>query len=139
MPTRDPLEPNDDIDQVSTAGIFSGGQPAGVTASRRSTAISALVDKHEDPHDVYRAFVPAHGALVARTTQGAVDLRIFRSGARDIGAKAAAVSRKAGLAPETATVRNTGRRGTYVYVEVRPDAATVRTAYLLKITSSVRR
>jgi hypothetical protein len=138
-PTRDPLEPNDDIDQVSTAGIFSGGQPAVVTASRRNTTISARVDKHEDPHDVYRAFVPAHGTLVARTSEGSVDLRIFRSGARDIGAKAAAVSKQPGLAAETATVRNTGRRGVYVYVEVRPDAATVRTSYLLKITSSVRR
>jgi Subtilase family len=138
-PARDPLEPNDDIDQVSTAGIFEGGEPAVVTASRRSTTLTARVDRHEDPHDVYRAFVPAHGSLTARASGGAVDLRIFRAGARDIGAKAAAVSRKADLTPEVATVRNTGRRGVYVYVEVRPDAATIRTSYTLKISSSVRR
>ena len=126
-PVRDPLEPNDDIDQVSAQGIFDGGQPAVITASRRSSTITARVDRHEDPHDVYRAFLPAHGSLTARTSGGAVDLRIFPSGARDIGTKAAAVSKKPGLAPESATIRSTGRRGVYVYVEVRPDASTAWT------------
>ena len=138
-PPRDPLEPNDDIDQVSAQGIFDGGQPAVVTASRRSSTITARVDRHEDPHDVYRAFLPARGSLTARTSGGAVDLRIFPSGARDIGTKAAAVSKKAGLAPESAMIRNTTRRGVYVYVEVRPDASTVRASYTLRITSSARR
>jgi subtilisin family serine protease len=138
-PGRDPLEPNDDIDQVSTTGIFPEGEPAIVTPARRTTTLSARVDRHEDPHDVYRAFVPARGSLTARTSGGNVDLRIFRPGARDIGAKAAAMSRKAGLLPETATVRNTARRGIYVYVEVRPDAGTVRTAYTLRVGASARR
>ena len=88
---------------------------------------------------MYRAFVPARGSLVARTTDGAVDLRIFRAGARDIGAKAAVVSRKSGLTPDSATVRNTGKRGVYVYIEVRPDAATLRTSYTLRVTASARR
>src|SRR5439155_21497895 len=138
-PSRDPLEPNDDIDQISTTGIFAAGAPAIITPARRTTTLTARVDRHEDPHDVYRAFVPSRGSLTARTSGGGVDLRIFRAGARDIGAKAAAVSRKAGLLPESATVRNTGTRGMYVYVEVRPDAATVRTAYTLRVTASARR
>src|SRR5207237_4256015 len=96
-PARDPLEPNDDIDQVSTAGIFDSGQPAITTTSRRKTTLTARVDRYDDPHDVYRAFLPARGTLTAITSGGAVDLRIFRAAARDIGAKAAAVSRKAGL------------------------------------------
>jgi subtilisin family serine protease len=138
-PARDPLEPNDDIDEVSTAGIFVGGQPAVLTASRRTTTLTARVDRHEDPHDVYRAFVPARGSLTARASDGAVDLRIFRSGARDIGAKAAAISKKSGVAPDVATVRNTLKRGVYFYVEIRPDAATVHTLYTLKLTASARR
>jgi subtilisin family serine protease len=138
-PARDPLEPNDDIDEVSTTGIFSGGQPAILTPKRRTVTFVARVDRHEDPHDVYRAFVPAHGSITARASDGGVDLRIFRSGARDIGAKAAAISRKAGSAPDVATVRNTGKRGVYFYVEIRPDAATLRTSYTLKVTASVRR
>jgi subtilisin family serine protease len=137
-PARDPLEPNDDIEQVSPAGIFDGGEPALTTASKRNMTLTARVDRREDPHDVYRAFVPAHGSLVARTSDGAVDLRIFRAGARDIGAKAAAVSKRTGLLPDTATVRNTGKRGVYVYVEVRPEGATIRTSYTLRLTSSAR-
>src|SRR5262249_26518043 len=138
-PARDPLEPNDDIDEVSTTGLFSGGQPAILTPKRRTDTLVARVDRHEDPHDVYRVFVPAHGSLTARASDGSVDLRIFRNGARDIGAKAAAISKKAGTAPDVATVRNTGNRGVYFYVEIRPDAATVRTTYTLKVTASVRR
>src|SRR5439155_1899096 len=41
-PARDPLEPNDDIDQVSTAGIFDGGQPALTTSPRRKTTPTAV-------------------------------------------------------------------------------------------------
>ena len=138
-PARDPLEPNDDIEQISPSGIFDGGEPALTTATKRNVTLIARVDRREDPHDVYRAFVPARGSLVARTTDGAVDLRIFRAGARDIGAKAAVVSRKSGLTPDSATVRNTGKRGVYVYIEVRPDAATLRTSYTLRVTASARR
>jgi Subtilase family len=138
-PARDPLEPNDDIDEVSTTGIFNGGEPAVLTPKRHTVTFTARVDRHEDPHDVYRAFVPAHTTLTARASDGGVDLRIFRSGARDIGAKAAAISKHAGVAPDVAAVRNTGRRGVYFYVEIRPDAATLRTSYTLKLTSSARR
>jgi len=138
-PARDPLEPNDDIDQVSTIGIFDGGEPAVLTSRRHTVTFTARVDRHEDPHDVYRAFVPAHWTLTARASDGSVDLRIFRNGARDIGAKAAAISKKAGVAPDVAAVRNTGKRGVYFYVEIRPDAATTRTSYTLKLTSSARR
>jgi len=102
-------------------------------------SLSARVDRHEDPHDVYRAFVPARGSLTARASDGAVDLRIFRSGARDIGAKAAAISRRPGQQADSATLRNTTKRGVYVYVEVRPDAGTVRTSYTLRISASARR
>jgi subtilase family protein len=138
-PARDPLEPNDDIEQVSTTGIFVGGEPAILTPRKHTVTLVARVDRHEDPHDVYRAFVPAHGSLTARASDGGVDLRIFRSGARDIGAKAAAISKKSGTAPDAATVRNTRKRGVYFYVEIRPDAATVQTSYALKVTASARR
>src|SRR5262249_49075398 len=138
-PGRDPLEPNDDIDQVATTGIFSGGRPAILTPKRHTVTLVARVDRHEDPHDVYRAFVPAHGLLTARVSDGSVDLRIFRNGARDIGAKAGAISKKAGTAPDVATIRNTGKHGVYFYVEIRPDSATVRTTYTLKVTASARR
>jgi hypothetical protein len=138
-PARDPLEPNDDIDEVATTGIFDGGQPAVLTPKKRAVSFVGRVDRREDPHDVYRAYVPAQGSLSVRAGDGGVDLRVFRNGARDIGAKAAAISKKAGAVPDVATVRNTGKRGVYFFIEIRPDAATVRTSYTLKVTASARR
>jgi hypothetical protein len=138
-PARDPLEPNDDIDEVATTGIFDGGQHAVLTPKKRAVSFVGRVDRREDPHDVYRAYVPAHGSLSVRAGDGGVDLRVFRNGARDIGAKAAAISKKTGAVPDVATVRNTGKRGVHFFIEIRPDAATVRTSYTLKVTASARR
>src|SRR5439155_7128638 len=65
-PARDPLEPNDDIEQNSPSGIFDGGEPALTTATKRNVTLIARVDRREDPHDAYRAFVPARRSLVPR-------------------------------------------------------------------------
>jgi len=138
-PVRDPLEPNDEIDQVSPKGMFTGGQPAITTAKRRSTTLGARVDRHEDPRDVYRAFVPAHGSLTARTSAGAIDLRIFRPGARSVSAKPAGESALKGLQADTVTVRNATGGGVYMYIEVRPEASIIRTSYALRVTASARR
>jgi hypothetical protein len=138
-PARDPLEPNDNIDQVSPHGLFTGGQPAIVTASRPAETVSARVDRHEDPRDVYRVFVPAHGSATARTSDGAVDMRIFGSAARSIVDSPVAKSTRSGTQPEIATVRNKTARGVYVYVEVHPDPSIVRTSYTLRVTASARR
>jgi subtilisin family serine protease len=138
-PAPDPLEPNDGIEQVSPQGIFPGGEPAITTAKRPSTTLTARVDRHEDPHDVYRVFVPANGSVTARTSGGAVDLRIFGAAARDLSARPAAVSKRPGIQQHSATVRNTANHAVFMYVEVRPDAETVRTSYTLSVTASARR
>jgi subtilisin family serine protease len=137
-PAPDPLEPNDDIDQVSPAGMFTSGTRPITTAARLATTLTARVDRHEDPHDVYRVFVPAGGTVTARTTGGAVDLRIFGSAARSVGSKPAATSARPGLAPDTVRLRNAKRRGVYVYVDVRPDKTHPRASYTLRVSASVR-
>jgi subtilisin family serine protease len=138
-PARDPLEPNDDIDQVSPQGIFNGGQAPITTRKQPSTSLTARVDRHEDPHDVYRVFVPASGSVTARTSNGAVDLRIFGSAARDVRTKPLAASTKGGLQPDVVKARNKTKKAVYMYVEVRPDAATIRTPYTLRVSASARR
>ena len=138
-PPPDPLEPNDDVDQVSPTGLFTGGQPAITTPSRRSATLLARVDRYEDPHDVYRIFLPARGSATARTSGGVVDLRVYAAGTRSIAARPSAVSAHRGLRAEAATIRNRTARGVYAYVEVRPDPVTVRASYTLRVTTAARR
>lgn len=134
-PPSDPLEPNDAIDEVSPSGLFTGGEPGVLTPAKRSATLVARVDRFEDPHDVYRAFVAPGATLAARAAGGAVELRIYSAAARTLGAKPLAVNKRGG----SVTARNRSARGLYLYVEVRPAAGTARTAYTLQLTSSARR
>jgi subtilisin family serine protease len=56
-PPIDPLEPNDDINQVRAGGLFPTAKPL-VTGT-----FKARVDFTDDPEDVYRVNVPAHTTL----------------------------------------------------------------------------
>ena len=135
-PARDPLEPNDDIDQVQPKGMFATGETPLTTASNPTATIRARVDRHEDPRDVYRAYVAPGGSLTARTSGGQVELRIFRSGTSSVlGSSPAAVRTSAG----TLTYRSPVRRGAYVYVEVSPGRGVPRTAYSLRISARAPR
>lgn len=134
-PPKDPLEPNDDIDQVQPKGLFAAGQTAVTTASRPSATISARVDRHEDPRDVYRAFVGARGRLTARTSGGRVELRVFRGGAASVlSAQPAAVR----TSPGVVSYVNPTPRDVYVYLEVSPASGAARASYSLRVTASAR-
>jgi subtilisin family serine protease len=135
-PAVDPLEPNDDIDQVKPKRIFATGQAPLTTAGRPSATIRARVDRHEDPRDVYRAYVAAHRSVTARTSGGQVELRIFRSGATSVDSSSPAATR---TSPGALTYRNSSRRGVYVYVDVRPARGVARTSYALQVTPGARR
>jgi subtilisin family serine protease len=135
-PARDPLEPNDDIDQVRPKGVFATGEDPVTTASRPATTIQGRVDLREDPRDVYRAYVAAGRSLTARATGGPVALRIFRNGAASVQSSRPAAAR---TSPGALTVRNRTARGAYVYVEVLPQRGVPRTAYTLRISAGARR
>ena len=137
-PARDPQEPNDDIEQVSPKGLFAGGQPAIVRPSHRVGTLAARLDRYEDPRDLYRAYLPAHGTLTARTSGGAVDLRILPAGARMLESRPLASSARPGIQADTATVHGSGVRGVYVYVDVRLAPGTARSSYALRVTSAAR-
>jgi hypothetical protein len=136
VPARDPLEPNDDIDQVTARGIFAAAEPPVTTPHHLATSFSAHVDRHEDPVDVYRAYVPARGSLTARTSAGAVELRVFRSGAVSVVSSPPAGAR---TSLGAVRVRNTAARGAYFYVEVLPRTSVLRTSYVLHVSASARR
>ena len=134
-PLRDPLEPNDDVDQVKPERIFTTGDAPLTTAAQPSATIRARVDQHEDPRDVYRAYVAAGRLLTARTSGGQVASRIFRSGATSVDSSAAAAAR---TSPGALSYRNKGR-GAYVYVEVLPRRGVPRASYTLRVTSAAQR
>jgi subtilisin family serine protease len=135
-PPKDPLEPNDDIDQVQPKAMFATGETPLTTASSPSGTIRARVDRHEDPRDVYRAYVAPGGSVTARTSGGEVELRIFRRGASSVLSSSPAALR---TSPGALTYRNPARRGVYVYVEVTPDRGVPRTSYSLRVSARARR
>jgi subtilisin family serine protease len=138
-PAVDPLEPNDEIDQVAPHRLFdTGGRPL-TTVSKHTATVRARVDVHEDPNDVYRAFVAAHGSLTARTSGGTVELRIFRTNANSVTEAPPAATAKRPGSTERVTFHNAAGRGVYVYVDVRPGAQAVRTPYVLRLNASARR
>ena len=137
-PAKDPYEPNDDAEEVEPHRLFANGTPPLTTVRRRTATLTARVDRHEDPHDLYRVFVPAHRRVTARTT-GPVDLRIFRRANRPLRTKPVAVSAHAGSGAERVTFTNTGAGAIYVYAEIRPGASSRDATYTLTITTAAPR
>lgn len=136
VPARDPLEPNDDVDEVRPKGIFAAGEAPVTTARRLATTITARLDRHEDPRDVYRAYVPAQGTLTVSTSDGAVGLRIFRSGASSVLSSVPAAAR---TSLGVLRLRNAAAGAVYDYVEVLPHSGVARTSYVLRVSASARR
>jgi subtilisin family serine protease len=137
-PVRDPFEPNDDADQIEPGRMFTSGMPSLTTAKRGAAAVTARLDRHEDPHDFYRVLVPAGRRVVARTS-GPVDLRIYERAPRPLRKSAVATSARADTADEQVSFTNTGTRPIYVYVEVRPGKRVTNTQYALRITTAAPR
>jgi subtilisin family serine protease len=140
VPVKDPYEPNDDGDQIEPGRMFASGTAPLTTARRGTASLTARVDRREDPHDLYRVLVPARHRIVATTSGGAVDLRIYRKSVRPLRTAPTATSAHQGTVAERASFANTTARATYVYVEVRPGVGTQRDAqYTLGITTAARR
>jgi subtilase family protein len=137
-PIRDPYEPNDDAEQIEPGRMFTSGTPSLTTAKRGSAAVTARIDRHEDPHDFYRVLVPA-GRRVIATTSGPVDLRIYRRSSRPLRKNAVVTSARVGEVGESASYTNAAPAAVYVYVEVRPGKAVTQTQYALRITTAARR
>jgi hypothetical protein len=136
-PIADPLEPNDDTEEIVPGRLFKAGMPPLTTAQNGSAALTARVERYEDPHDFYRVLVPA-GRRVTVTTTGPVDLRVYRRSVRPLKTQPAATSAHPGDGPERASFRNAGPRTVYVYAEVRPGIGVREAEYTLKVTTAAR-
>ena len=77
-PVSDPLEPNDDVNYVRPGALYFNGIPVLTSRAKPSTTLIGRLTVSEDPRDVYRVFVPAHGRVTVKTTAAAgVDLALW--------------------------------------------------------------
>jgi subtilisin family serine protease len=133
-PPTDPGEPNDDVSQVKPGQLFELGEPAVTTTAKPSTRITATLDASEDPHDVYRIWVPAHETVRAAVSAGG------RAAARIWGPQTVSVNE--GLAARRRDLRGqsirAGNNGFAAYVEVLLTGRSADASYVLSVTAAKR-
>jgi hypothetical protein len=149
VPFLDPQEPNDDIDQVKARGLFRDAVAPLTARGRPRAALVATLDAFEDPVDVYRAWVPGRRVVSFSVKPNAsADLELFRSTARTIyyPNRRAALrgpliggSYRPGNATDTFVVKNSSRRGRFVYVCVyKTSGGNLDAVYSLRINTRRR-
>ncbi len=119
-PSIDPLEPNDDLNQVKAGGLFPVAKPL------VKGTFAARVDFTDDPEDVYRVNVPAHAALtVSMKPDANVTLEVWGPLTQTVTETGAArrrdllgISARPGSQAETIRWTNTGKHAVVVYPDV---------------------
>ena len=124
LPIQDPLEPNDNI--VWVDGRAFGKQALAIWSGGKPNEITGLLDKEEDPVDVYRIVIPAGGtaSLTLTPTFGDTSLEVFKKGAisvYDTGARVAYSHQSGAKKTERATVHNTSNNKRSFYVAIKPQ------------------
>jgi hypothetical protein len=148
LPAVDPLEPNDDVNQVSGGALFKEAAPPLTRPGLERASLRARLDRSEDPVDVYRVFVPARQVVRLRVAPDSnVDLEVFRRSARSCYYKnrrralrgpLIGGSYRAGRAADAFALRNRPR-GEYVFACVYKPRDVARTAsYSLSVTTARR-
>jgi hypothetical protein len=124
-PPPDPQEPNEDVYLVKPNGLTRTGHDALTLPGRPRSRLAAHLEAREDPEDLYRVYLPAHGRLVVTVTPRAnVSLQIWGRRTRTVferGSEAKrdliASSAHAGTRFERVTLRGRGV-GQYAFVDV---------------------
>jgi hypothetical protein len=122
-PPADPTEPNDDMVWVDGRAFGRPDRP--VFGGRRGVRLTALLDRYEDPDDLYRIVLPAGGRvrISVRPAYGDADLAVYDRGARSIADARRRLrrSRRRGRRTDAVTVRNATRRARGAFVRVYVD------------------
>jgi hypothetical protein len=119
-PPIDPLEPNDDLEQVKAGGVFSAAKPL-VKGS-----FKARVDFTDDPADLYRVNVPAHSTLTVTMKPDAnVNLELWGPLTRSVTETGderrrdlLGISAHPGVQAEVVRWTNKGRKAIVAYADV---------------------
>jgi len=133
-PPTDPGEPNDDIGQVKPGQLFELGEPPLTTTAKPSARIAATLDASEDPHDVYRIWVPAHKTVrVAVSAGGRAAARIW--GLQTVSVDEGLAARRRDLKGQSIRA---GKKGFAAYVEVLLTGRSTDASYVLSVTAAKR-
>ncbi len=133
VPTADPDEPNDDVEQVRPGALFRDGEPALTTRARPARRIAGTLDA-KDPRDLYRIWVPANRVVHATVAAGGdAAPRIWGPGTVSVHETARARRRDL----KGPLVRGT-KKGFAAYVEVLLTGRSSSASYTLKVTVSTR-
>ena len=140
-PTRDPFEPNDDVDEVDPNGDrYMSKQPSLTTTSRLAAKTVGRLDAYEDPRDVYRVWLPA-GRTVTATLRSGTDgsLALYSAATTSVSGRYA-TNRLVNVATkgtvERLTYRNTAKRGRWAYLVAKLPSGTVDATYTLSLAAS---
>jgi subtilisin family serine protease len=140
-PPVDPQEPNEDVFVVRPHGLFVQGTTPLTAPARPRASLGARLDATEDPEDVYRVFVPAHGRVrvTMKPTQNA-QLEVWGPATRTVGERGAArkrdlqgASAKPATATEAVVVANKTGRAKIVYADVFLAAKVVQASYVVAV------
>lgn len=126
LPIADPLEPNDNL--VWVDGTAFGKPSAPVWQGGKQVQIDALLDKQEDPVDVYRIVVPARKSAQVKVIPrfGDPSLEVFTTEAvsvNDLDGRIAKSRKSGSKKTEQVTVRNNGAKKRSYYIAVKPQGS----------------
>jgi hypothetical protein len=144
-PAVDPHEPNEDVYEIVAGKLFRQADKPLTSPSRGRAALSARLDVTEDPEDVYRVWVPARRRVVIRVVPSDdADVELWNASTPSVLITGAARrkhlldgSGRDGRATETVAVRNRGKRGTHVFLDVYlPEHGASSAEYRVTITTT---
>ena len=144
-PATDPQEPNEDIYLVRPNGLTRAGKTPLTALNRPRAAVSASLERSEDPEDVYRVYLPAHGKVVVTVRPNAnVDVELWGKATKTVFERGHAaqrdllgVSAHPGARFERVTLKGRGT-GQFVYVDVFLPKSGLQAAYKLSVAPAAR-
>jgi hypothetical protein len=144
-PPVDPQEPNEDVYLVRPNGLTRAGKTPLTAQNRPRAAITASLERHEDPEDVYRVYLPAKGKVVVTVRPSAnVDLELWGRQTKTVFERGSAarrdllgVSAHPGARFERVTLHGRGT-GQFVYADVFLPKSGVQASYKLSIAPAAR-
>jgi subtilisin family serine protease len=133
-PPADPGEPNDDIEQVKPLALFEDGEAPVTTPAKPSSRIAGTLDVTEDPHDLYRIWVPARRTVrVAVAADGRAAVRLW--GPQTVSVHEGIAARRRDLRGPAVRA---AKKGFFAYADVLLTGRSGNARYTLSITATRR-
>lgn len=126
LPIQDPYEPNDNL--VWVDGTAFGRASTPIWQGGKQVEVDALLDKQEDPVDVYRIIIPAKKSATIKVIPrfGDPSLEVFTTEAvsvNDLDGRVAKSRKSGSKQSEQVTVRNKGSKKRSYFIAVKPQGS----------------